>query len=222
MGSENSWVRRACYFVSSLALCLIASDSASDSSATAERVARFDAPFLDLSYDGSIFIEDLGDTCRYRLPSLKIMRVKYGSLSITRDVQLDKLTISVFGEPPASADLLELSYPISVSFPAVNSPQHLAPLVFTIPKRILERASYIALATVGTLTIKGFTPLGARPDGGITRAAWPMTVSSNRIISQPFGADLDFARISYIKPTNLNDMCSSRRFDNVAVSILIG
>jgi hypothetical protein len=192
MGSGNSWVRRAGYFVSSLAICLVVSDS----STIAERVARFDTPFLDLSYDGSIFIEDLGDTCRYRLPSLKIMRIKWWSLPITRDVQLDELIISVFGEPPASHALLKLSYPISASFPAINSPQQLAPLEFTIPKRILDRAAYIALATVGTLTIQGFTPLGARADGGITRAAWPMSVSSNRIISQPFGTDPDLARVS--------------------------
>jgi hypothetical protein len=211
MSSDNSWVRRAGYFVSSLTICLVVSCLlVSGSSTTAERAARFDTPFLDLSYDGSIFIEDLGDTCRYRLPSLRIMRIKYGSLPITRDVQLDELTISVFGEPPASVALLELSYPISASFPAVNSPQQLAPLEFTIPKRILERAAYIALATVGTLTIKGF-PLGARPDGGITRGAWPMTVSSNRIISHPFGADPDLARISWIKPSDPSDMCSSRK-----------
>jgi hypothetical protein len=208
MGLDNSWVRRAGYFVSSLVICLVVSDG----STSAERVARFDGTFLDLSYDGSVFIEDLGDTCRYKLPNLKIMRIKYGSLPITREVQLDELIISVFGEPPASRSLLKLSYPISASFPAVNSPVQLAPFEFTIPKRILGQAAYIVLGTVGTLTIKGFSPLGPRPvDGETRRAAWPMTVPSNRIISQPFGTDPDLARISYIMPSDPNDMCSSRK-----------
>jgi len=208
MSSSNSWARRAGYFVSSLVICLVVSNSSNG----AERLARFDGTFLDLRYDGSIFIEDLGDTCRYKLLDLKIMQVKYGSLPITREVQLDELSVSVFGEPPASRSLLQLSHPISASFPAINSQVQLAPFEFTIPKQILRQAAYIVLGTVGTLTIKGLSPLGPRPvDGETRRAAWPMTVPGNRIISQPIGMDADLARTSYIMPADPNDMCSSRK-----------
>jgi hypothetical protein len=121
----------------------------------AERVARFDKPFLDLSYEGSIFIEDLGDVCRYKLPRLKITRKSWPGL-VTRDVKLDELSISVFGEEPVAAGgpLLELSYPISASFPVGHSEQQLGPLEFTISKQLLSRAEYIKLSTAGTLTIQ--------------------------------------------------------------------
>ncbi|MCG2640841.1 MULTISPECIES: hypothetical protein [Bradyrhizobium] len=197
----------------SLAAHLFVSGSSSavpEEAIQAERVARFDKPFLDLSYEGSIFIEDMGDACRYTLPNLKVIRNSWPA-RVTRDVKLDELSISVFGEEPASVTLLELSYPISASFPVVHSEQQLGPFEFTIAKQILRRADYIALSTVGTLTIRNPNAYGAAADSRTRSGAWPMTVSDNRIISHPFGPDPDLARISYLKPSDPNDMCSSRK-----------
>ena len=199
----------------SLVLYLFVSSSSSvvsEEAIKAERVARFDKPFLDLSYEGSIFIEDLGDACRYQLPSLKITRNSWPG-PVTRDVKLDELSISVFGKEPVAAGgtLLELSYPISASFPVVHSEQQLGPIEFAIPKQLLRRAEYIKLSTVGTLTIHALSADGAAADSQTKRGAWPMTVSDNRVISHPLGTAPDLARISYLKPSDPDDMCSSRK-----------
>jgi hypothetical protein len=175
-------------------------------------VAKFDTPFLDLSYDGSIFIEDVGDACRYKLPNLKITRNSWPA-PVTRDVTLSELIVSVVeGEPPNTIVLLKRSFPISISFPVVGAQQQLAPIEFTISKQLLMRTTYIKLGTEGILTIQGLKKLGTiGPDSQTTRAAWPLTVSSNQIISEPRGPGSDIVQISYAKPSDPNDMCSSRK-----------
>ena len=175
----------------------------SEEAVKAERIARFDKAFLDLSYEGSIFIEDLGDECRYRLPRLKITRNKWPG-AVTRDVEQEP--VAAGGGP-----LLELSYPILASFLFVHSEQQVGPVEFSISKQLLRRTEYIKLSTVGTLTIHGLSAYGAALGSRTKRGAWPMTVSDNSIISHPLGTDPDLARISYLKPSDPNDMCSSRK-----------
>jgi hypothetical protein len=207
MSPKHSWLRRAGYCFSLLALCFVRG-SASDSSVTPERMAKFDGSFQDLTYDGIVFIDDAGDACRYRLPRMKIMRNDWHS-SVTREVTLDELQVAVAGgEPPDNDELLRLSQSISASFPQVHSTQELAPLEFTIPKHILKRAGYIAFATVGTLTIR--YP-GAPGEGRTSRASWPMDVPGNRIINHPVASDPGVVQIGSVKPLDPNDVCSSRK-----------
>ncbi len=98
------------------------------------------------------------------------------------------------------------------AFPQVHSTQELAPLEFTIPKHILKRAAYIAFATVGTLTIK-YPGAGAGSDmnSRTSRAVWPMVVPANRIINHPVASSPDVVQISWVKPLDPNDECSSRK-----------
>jgi len=217
MSPQHSWLRRAgvCLGLLALfgllALCFVRG-SASDGSTTPARMAKFDGSFQDLAYDGAVFIDDTGDACRYRLPHVKIVRNEWPA-PVTRESTLDEMTVVVAGdEAPNDGELLRLSRPISAAFPQVHSSQELAPLEFIIPKHILKRAAYIAFGTVGTLTIK-YPGAGAGSDmnSRTSRASWPMDVPSNRIINRPVASNPDIVQISWVKPLDPDDVCSSRK-----------
>lgn len=218
MSPKHSWRRGAVFCLGLLALfgllaLYFVRGSASDSAATPERMAKFDGSFQDLAYDGAVFIDDVGDACRYRLPHVKIVRNDWHP-PVTRETTLDELQVVVAGSEPSNNDeLLRLSHSISAAFPQVHSTQELAPLEFTIPKHILKRAAYIAFATVGTLTIKypGASGAGSDMNSRTSRAVWPMVVPANRIINHPVASSPDVVQISWVKPLDPNDECSSRK-----------
>ena len=214
---------RAGVLVASLSSLLAATLGAqsADTETRPERSLDLTGSYQELRFAGSINIEESGSECLYEIPALTIdFSDTYRPFPTA--VQLDQFRIVVFAPEAArkpkalSSTLLERTYPLPASLSSSAREFHAPTIKFTVPKRLMRDAEYLALALLGRLIrLDGKYDYvdpseRARLQLEGRRVLWPLPARSN-ILSMTTDPNGEHGTITYRTPRDPNDDCSSAK-----------
>jgi hypothetical protein len=192
-----------------------------DTETQPERSLDLTGSYQELRFTGSIHIEESGDECLYEIPALTI-----GFIDTYRPfptaVQLDQFRIVVFAPGAASkpkalsSPLLERNYPLAVSLSSSAREFHALAMKFTVPKRLMRDAEYLALGFLGRLIrldgkyhyVDPSERARLQLEG--RRVAWPLPARLN-VISMTTDPNGERGKVTYRTPLDPNDDCSSAK-----------
>jgi hypothetical protein len=192
-----------------------------DAEAYRERSLDLASSYQELSFAGSVEIEESDDECLYQISALTIRFLK-SYRPFPTSVHLDQFRTVVVAPGAAnrakkdSGYLLERYYPLSASLSSSASEFHTPVIKFTISKRLLRDAEYLSFNVSGQL-IRGndgrydsLDPLERAKLLEGSHVAWPIPARSNIVstITDPNG---EHGRTIYRRPRDPNDDCSSAK-----------
>jgi len=204
-----------------LAAAPSSSSRSDDTKVTPERSVGLTGTYLELAFTGLLEIEDRGEDCVYKIPKLTIL-FRQIEKRITTIINLDNFRVVVVAphqaEKPKSATsyMLEQRYPIQPPLKLLVNDTGSQSIEFSVPKRLMHQAEYLAFGLTGQATMKGFVQIDKDDPSktvkveNVSRVIWPIPINDN-IISHTTDSNGEHGTIVYRQPRDPNDDCSSAK-----------